>query len=199
MNLARPSIPSDSLESLDRRTGIPDTLAYLRASYPKPAWRTHANFGELSAFWLHVHDHLRASGTGLARMTTAFREGQIDPDSFQRSFVPALNQFLQHLNGHHQIEDRHYFPKFRALDPRMVAGFDLLDADHHQIHDALLASARSGQALLDAIRQNPDARSASDTHATDTDQLLALLTRHLADEEDLVLPAMLHHGERSLD
>ena len=184
---------------LDRRDGIPDTIAYLRADYPKPAWRSHRNFGELSAFWLQVHDHLRAHGAEVGRLTAAFREGQVDPDSFQRAFVPALNQFLQHLNGHHQIEDRHYFPKFRALDPRMGAGFDLLDADHHHIHDALLAAARSGQALLDAVRQAPDARPAADRHAAEAGQLLALLTRHLADEEDLVLPAMLHHGERSLD
>jgi len=26
--------------------------------------------------------------------------------------------------------------------------------------------------------------------------LLKLLVRHLADEEDLIVPAMLHHGER---
>lgn len=183
---------------LDGRGGIPDTLAYLRAEYPRPDWRTHRNFGELSAFWLHVHDHLRASTAEIGRLIDAFRGGQIDPASFQRAFVPGLNQFLQHLNGHHQIEDHHYFPKFRALDARMAAGFDLLDADHRQIHDALLASSRSAQAMLDAIRQTPDARAATDTYAVDADRLQLLITRHLADEEDLVLPAMLHHGERSL-
>lgn len=187
-----------SPDSLDRRGGISDDLAYLRADYPKPDWRTHRNFGELSAFWLHVHDHLRASAAEIGRLIDAFRGGQIDPASFQRAFVPGLNQFLQHLNGHHQIEDRHYFPKFRALDARMAAGFDLLDADHRQIHDALLASARSAQAMLDAIRQTPDARAATDAYAADADRLQLLITRHLADEEDLVLPAMLHHGERSL-
>ena len=186
-------------DSHDRRAGISDDLAYLRGSYPRPAWRAHRNFGELSAFWLHVHDHLRASAAELGRLTPAFREGQVDPDNFQRAFVPRFNEFLQHLNGHHQIEDRHYFPRFRALDPRMAAGFDLLDADHHQIHEALIASARSAQALLNAIREDPGAvRSAGDAHAADAERLQLLITRHLADEEDLVLPAMLHHGERSL-
>lgn len=192
-------MPADSRHALDRREGISGDLAYLRDTYPQPAWRNHANFGELSAFWLQIHDHLRGSGAEIGRLTDAFREGQVDPAAFQRAFVPRLNQFLQHLNGHHQIEDQHYFPKFRALDARMAAGFDLLDADHHQIHDALLASARSGQALLDAIRQAPAAsRAAADAYAADAARLLAFLTRHLADEEDLVLPAMLHHGERSL-
>jgi hemerythrin-like domain-containing protein len=192
-------MPPNSADPLDRRDGIPDTLAYLRASYPKPAWRAHANFGELSAFWLHVHDHLRTSGAELAKLTTAFREDQVDPATFQRAFVPRISQFLQHLNGHHQIEDHAYFPKFRALDARMVAGFDLLEADHHQIHEALLAAARSGQALLNALAQTRDAaRTAADTYAEHADHLLALLVRHLADEEDLVLPAMLQYGERSV-
>lgn len=186
-------------DSLHQRAGISDDLAYLRGSYPRPAWRGHGNFGELSAFWLQVHDHLRASAAELGRLTDAFRGGRVDPGGFQSAFVPRLNEFLQHLNGHHQIEDRHYFPKFRALDPRMAAGFDLLDADHRQIHEALLASAQSAQALLNTIRQNPGAvRSAGDAHVADAERLQLLITRHLADEEDLVLPAMLHHGERSL-
>jgi hemerythrin-like domain-containing protein len=188
-----------TLPPLAAREGIPDDMAYLRARYPRPEWRQHANFGELSAFWLHVHDSLRGHGAELGRLTTAFREGRLDPASFQRAFVPRLNQFLQHLNGHHQIEDHAYFPKFRTLDMRMVAGFDLLEADHRLIHEALLASARSGQALLTALGGGSDAaRSAADSYAGDADHLLALLVRHLADEEDLVLPAMLHHGERSV-
>mgnify|MGYP000181423240 CR=1 FL=1 len=35
-------------------------------------------------------------------------------------------------------------------------------------------------------------------YAAASDRLLDLLIRHLADEEDLVIPAMLEHGERSL-
>lgn len=185
--------------SLDTRTSIADTLAYLRTLYPQPDWRAHANFGDLSAFWLQVHDGLRQHGSQIAQATTAFREGKWDAAGFQHYFVPHLNQFLSHLNGHHQIEDRHYFPKFRALDTRMVAGFELLDADHQLIHHALLATAQSGQALVTALAQPGDARRhAADAYAHEADRLLALLQRHLADEEDLVIPAMLHHGERSL-
>lgn len=151
-----------TLPPLAARQGIPADLAYLRASYPKPEWRQHGNFGELSAFWLHVHDSLRAHGAELGQLTTAFREGRLDPGSFQRAFVPRINQFLQHLNGHHQIEDQAYFPKFRTLDARMVAGFDLLEADHRVIHEALLASAQSGQALLTALAHGGDASRAAD-------------------------------------
>lgn len=186
-------------DTLSTRDGIPDTLAYLRAAYPRPEWHAHRNFGELSDFWLRVHESLRSHGEALGRATSAYREGRSDAAAFQRFFVPRMNHFLQHLNGHHQIEDQHYFPKYRALDDRMIAGFDLLDADHQHIHAALIASAQSAQTLVTSLAQPGDAsRRAADAHAADADRLLALLLRHLADEEDLVIPAMLHHGERSV-
>lgn len=181
------------------RPGLPDEVAYLRRVHPKPQWPRHANYGQMSAFWLQVHDSLRGHGAQLARTTADFREGRQGAADFQRAFVPQINQFLQHLNAHHQIEDTAYFPKFRALDPRMVAGFDLLEADHHQIHEALLASVESARALLAALAASDDAaRQAADGYAQASDRLLALLVRHLADEEDLVIPAMLEHGERSV-
>ena len=184
---------------LESRASLPEELAYLRASYPQEAWRGHANFGELARFWLHMPSPLRHHGSILDRTTAQFREGQLDADSFRRSFVPGLNQFLGHLNGHHQVEDQHCFPKFRLLDQRMVAGFDLLDRDHRRIHEALLASATAANEFLTSFGKDSDAlRGAGDAYAEASAQLLAFLTRRLADEEDLVVPAMLHHGERAI-
>ena len=185
---------------LATRPGLPDDIAYLRATYPQPLWRDHANFGEMAAFWLSVHDSLRGHGGQLAQATQAFRDRQWPAADFQRFFVPNLNQYLQHLNGHHQIEDSAYFPRFRALAPRMVAGFDLLESDHAVIHDRLLATVNSARGLLQALAgADDDAQShALDAYAAASGDLLTLLTRHLADEEDLVIPAILAHGERSI-
>ena len=81
----------------------------------------------------------------------------------------------------------------------MVAGFDLLETDHGVIHEALLASADGARELLTAMARDDDTRRrAADAYANRADALLALLLRHLADEEDLVIPAMLAHGERSV-
>ena len=129
--------------SLETRAGLPETIAYLRSSFSQSDWRNHPNFGELSAFWLQVHDHLRGQGTALSQATADYREGRLESGRFRQFFAPTLSQFLQHLNGHHQIEDHLYFPRFRPLDPRMVAGFDLLERDHQLIHEALLATARA--------------------------------------------------------
>ncbi len=81
----------------------------------------------------------------------------------------------------------------------MVAGFDLLESDHHVIHEALLASVTGAQALMPALAQAADARRrALDAYAAAADHLSQLLVRHLADEEDLVIPAILERGERSI-
>jgi hypothetical protein len=181
------------------RVGLSDAVAYLRNDYPGAEWRSHRNFGQLANFWLHVHAALRGEGASVATAVQAFREGRADAAGFQRAFVPSLNQFLQHLTTHHTIEDQAYFPKFRALDDRMVAGFDLLERDHATIHQALETSVGSARALLAALGGDGDGqRRAADTYAADHDRLLALLARHLADEEDLVMPAMLHFGERAI-
>ena len=148
---------------------------------------------------MQVHDSLRKHGRELGRVTDIFREGRLGAADFQRAFVPRLNHFLQHLNGHHQIEDSAYFPRFRALDPRMAAGFDILENDHGVIHESLLASADCARRLIASLGQAGDERSrAVDAYAAAAEQLLALLVRHLSDEEDLVIPAILEHGERSI-
>ncbi len=184
---------------LPDRDGLSDEIAYLRAAYPKPHWQGHANYGQLADFWLQVHSSLRAHGAHLQQLTQGFRDAAQDPAGFQQAFVPAINGFLQHLNAHHQIEDSAYFPKFRALDPRMAAGFDLLEADHHVIHEAIGASVDSARAMLAGFAQGRDTeRRATAANAAASDRLLDLLLRHLADEEDLVIPAMLEHGERRL-
>ncbi|MDJ0278636.1 hemerythrin domain-containing protein [Sphingomonas sp. 2R-10] len=178
--------------ALDTRDGIPDDIAYLRARHHQGDWAAHANFGQLCDFWLHVHRSLRSEGAAMEAIIADLREGRLDPQRFPQRFVPALNQFLGHLDGHHRIEDGVYFPRFRALDPRMARGFDLLEADHHAIHDALEATVGSARGLLASLT---DARAA-ETHAAAAATLTRLLLRHLADEEDLVIPAMLEHGER---
>jgi len=171
--------PSDNLR-LTNRHGLAAEMAYLRDSYPQAEWHAHAhaNYGELSAFWLQVHASLRTQGRALQDITLAFRSDNESATVFQQRFVPQLNQYLQPPEGHHHIEDALYFPRFRQLDKRMVAGFDLLENDHHIIHDSVIRTA--------------------DQHAAAADELLVLLDRHLDDEEDLVIPAMLEHGERPL-
>ncbi|WP_294302979.1 hemerythrin domain-containing protein [uncultured Sphingomonas sp.] len=182
---------------LGERRGLPDEIALLRAAFPKDTWRAHANFGQLADFWLHVHASLRHEGAEVSRIVDAFRARQIDTARFQQGFVTGLNHFLQHLDQHHRIEDHAYFPKFRQLDERLVVGFDLLEGDHALIHERLVATVEQARALLQAL-PGPDAAHAIDGYAVQMQRFIDLLLAHLADEEDLVIPAILQHGERAL-
>lgn len=194
-----PAAPADvAVElALASRSGLGDDIAYLRSRYPQADWRGHANFGQLADFWLHVHQSLRGEAATVQQVTQAFRGGTLSPPAFERAFVPGLNGFLGHLDAHHRIEDSVYFPKFRALDTRMARGFDVLEADHALIHATLVTTVEHARALLHALT-TPDPSRAAHAFAETADGLLNLLVRHLADEEDLVIPAMLEHGERRL-
>ncbi|NIJ23706.1 hemerythrin domain-containing protein [Sphingomonas japonica] len=189
--------PPDLL--LPARAGLPDSIAYLRARYPQSGWRSHARFGQLADFWLHVHAALRAEAAALGELNARARGDGLDPAALPAHFVPPFNAFLGHLDAHHRIEDAAYFPKFRALDPRMAAAFDLLENDHHRIDAALHAALETARAMVDSARgPTAAARSAIDRHADAFTDLTTLLDRHLADEEEIVIPAMLEHGERSV-
>jgi hypothetical protein len=52
---------------------------------------------------------------------------------------------------------------------------------------------------VDAVALGPDASGiAADVYSADSDLLFKRLLRHLDDEEDLIVPALLHFGDRSV-
>ena len=77
---------------------------------------------------------------------------------FRRFFAPRLRFFLQNLEGHHQIEDLHFFPLFRAAEKRLVKGFDVLESDHEAIHAEIIRTVESANDLLRTIESDDDAR-----------------------------------------
>jgi hypothetical protein len=132
-----------------------------------------------------------------------FLAGTLAPSEFPRQFVPRLQFLLQQLGVHHQIEDLHYFPIFRAADERLARGFDVLEGDHHAIHAAMAATATTANALLRALAVNSAGdgaalRRCGDDHAAASGALLEGLIRHLDDEEDLIVPLILDRGEDAL-
>ncbi len=113
--------------------------------------------------------------------------------------MPRLQFLLSQLEVHHQIEDLHYFPIFRAADERLVRGFDVLEGDHHAIHADMAATAETANALLRALTGDADAlKKCGDDHAVASGALLKGLIRHLDDEEDLIVPLILDRGEQAL-
>ena len=130
--------------------------------------------------------------------TRAFLDRSREPRAYARGLSRVGGRLLDELHGHHHIEDDHYFPLLQTFDPRIAAGFDLLEADHQALGAAMQELAQAANAVLRAL----DEGAAADLAAGGLDTTLAgfgrLLDRHLVDEEELVVPVILDHPEAGL-
>lgn len=191
-------MPASDL-ALATRAGLPDDLKLLLARYPREMWSGHVNLGEMASFWLSRHVMFRELGTMLDEAATRFRAGATDARHFAGFFAPRLQFFLQQLYVHHHIEDDHYFPIFRSADGRLAHGFDLLDSDHDELAACIENSLVAANRFLHALDGPPgDVAPAAEAYAQSGSVLLRGLSRHLDDEEDLIVPLILDRGELAL-
>jgi hypothetical protein len=184
------------LLALGQRDGLPDDLTWLLRAYPRGSWA--GGLGQVGQFWLSRHAMFREVHGTLLAETRAFAAGDADPAVFGRRFHRFASFFLGELDTHHTVEDHHYFPRLARLEPRLQGGFDLLDADHHALHDGIEGLADAANALLRGLGQGggiEEAKRAADR----VDGFGNLLDRHLDDEEDIVAPVLMAHGEASLE
>lgn len=187
------SEPSPEALALAIRHGLPVEMLYLRDAYPRDRW-AEPGLDQTAAFWLQMHGSFRGHQAHMDGLVSQWRAGG-DLRALHRALIPALQSFLQHLDGHHRIESGQYFPMMRKLEPRIEHGIDLLDRDHDVIHGQLETLFQSGMAFHQAVSSN--AADAADRAARLGDALDAgapLLLRHLEDEEDIVIPLIQLRG-----
>jgi len=184
---------------MERSTPIrlSEELLVLSRLYPRESW-PGANLSDLARFWLGRHALFRRLDEAIRGMTSHLAQEQQDPLRLRISFAHTLETFLGGLEEHHTVEDQHYFPRFRLGEPRLAAGFDLLDRDHDRLHGAMLdLAACSAKALAVA---DPQARAFRDAMAACHAAQIGLgedLLQHLDDEEDLVVPLLLDRDGRA--
>ncbi len=203
MTVEPPSTVDMETLALARRSGWPDDLRVLLARFPREQWEGHANLGEMARFWLSRHAMFRELSAMIEDIARKFNAGQMPAAEFPRQLVPRLQFLLSQLGVHHQIEDLHYFPIFRAADDRLARGFDVLEGDHHAIHADMAQTAETANALLRALSANTagngDAlKRCGDDYAIASGALIKGLIRHLDDEEDLIVPLILDRSEEAL-
>jgi iron-sulfur cluster repair protein YtfE (RIC family) len=184
--------------ALAKRSALPDPLRVLVGKYPRIGWDAHANFTMLTRFWLDRHLGFRRMQEMLAGETEAFLARERQPQAYGRGLLRVAGMFINELHGHHTIEDHHYFPLLKTLDPRLAAGFDLLDADHDALDGAMHALAEAANAVLGAVHEGKPAELAAGALGTELARFARLLDRHLVDEEELVVPVILDHPEAGL-
>lgn len=185
-----------SNDKLENRAGLPDALRVLLEQYPRDLWQAHSNFDGLTRFWLERHLMFRQVLDQLQAEAQGFLDGKIDPQQHAARTARLAGFLIDQLHGHHQIEDHHYFPKLSAAETRLSRGFEILDADHHALDDHLQALANDTNAMLRAIAGKQQAKTAAGALETRLRAFGHFMDRHLTDEEDLVVPVILHHGFR---
>lgn len=181
--------------ALAARTGLPPEFLYLREAFPRPRW-TEAGLDPVARHWLAMHAGFRSQQAGMADLVVRWRNGGIEIRDLHGALIPALQQFLQHLDAHHRIESGHYFPAMQRIEPRIEAGVALLDRDHDAIHAHIEALVTTGRAFHQAV-------AAGGLHANDRlhglagalDRAAPELARHLDDEEDIVIPLIALRGD----
>jgi hypothetical protein len=184
---------------IDSRTGWPEDLRVLLDRHPRETWPGHVNLGQLARFWLDIHNGFRGCAAMLNDSASEFREGLVTPARFRSAFAPRLQVFLSHLEGHHQIEDYQFFPLFSAAEPRLVKGFEVLEKDHGAIHHAMDRMVETANAFMQTPAGDRDRmRFVGDDYVTAGERLIRMLTRHLDDEEDLIVPLILERSEAGL-
>lgn len=186
----------DDVNALFVRSRMPEELGFLLKQHPRDSWRSSPDLTSMGRFWLKRHNMFRELGGALSGSILQLKEDTFNPQTFAQWFAPRLNFLLSELEGHHHIEDAHYFPVFVSAEPRLKRGFEILDRDHHHIHDLLERNANAGWAFAEALAQGGDRmRFAADTYGGEADHLVTGLMRHLEDEEDLIIPLLIDRNE----
>jgi hypothetical protein len=185
------------LTDIDERTGWPEELKVLLKQFPRSTWKTSAS--PMARFWIDKHDYFRHQASQLDSAAQDYLEGRTTAVDFGTWLIPRLQGFLANLHGHHQIEDFHYFPAFRAADERLAPGFDVLAHDHETLHAGIIEIVESANAFLTTLPEQVAATADTQKHAAEryigaSRLVCRRLMRHLDDEEDLIIPLMLRQA-----
>jgi iron-sulfur cluster repair protein YtfE (RIC family) len=182
-------------EGAHRPTRLGDELRFLARLHPRETWATRPDLDELARFWLERHALFRKLDELIRSGTEKALDARTEPAELRPWLASHLRAFILQLDEHHQVEDLHYFPLFKEAEPRLLAGFDLLERDHETMHTGIEGIIERANALLGADSPDPgrfrsDLGRFLDAHTS----LGRDLILHLDDEEDLVIPLIIEKG-----
>ncbi len=179
------------------REGLPPELQTLYRDLPRDRWPDHPNLANSTRNWMGAHAGFRQLGAWLQSDAERYLGGDLDDQAYADLLGPVGDSLVRNLHGHHSWEDRHFFPELAAADPRFEAGLEMLETDHVAL-DALLDDlTQTGNRVLRLATLEPAQMPDNAARLRDlSERLNGFLERHLTDEEDLVVPIILHHRLR---
>lgn len=175
---------------LAKRPGLTGELRKLLFDTPKEQWGSHNNYWRGADMWQGIHRSLlHESGLFVSGLEKLLDMPKSEMDTALR--LADMRHLGGHLVGHahvhHHVEDDHYFPRFKEVFPQLGKPIDLLDCDHRVLEETLDAVEGHVRTLF-AEKAGRDEIAAVLEEARKLDRIL---TRHLEDEEDIVIPALL--------
>jgi len=175
---------------LAKRPGLTDDLRKLLFDTPKDEWGGHNNYWRGADMWQAIHRSLlHESGlfVGGLEQLLDMPKGEMQAGLLLHNLRQLGGHLVGHAHVHHHVEDDHYFPRFKQVFPQLARPIDLLDCDHRVLEETL-------DAVENHIRDVSAETADTDRIAgilKDARKLDHILNRHLADEEDIVIPALL--------
>ncbi|WP_305984710.1 hemerythrin domain-containing protein [Roseibium sp. MMSF_3544] len=180
-----------------RTENMPTNMRVLLNDYPRDSWEAHPGFKEKTRHWLGAHQMFRRLGELVRKESELYLDKSRDPDDFAGRLSYYGNALVANLHGHHTWEDKSYFPELSAADPRFDAGLEILEKDHHELDRVLDSFSETGNRAIKLIQLDEhQARDEAGRLHGLAETIEAFLDRHLADEEDLAVPIILHHRLR---
>ena len=186
------------LDTVTLRTdGLPPEMRLLLEDYPRDSWPEHPGFREKTQQWLRAHQSFRQLAQFLREDTQSYLNRDVAAEGYAARLSRYGNLLVGNLHGHHGWEDLSYFPELSAADPRFDAGLEILEADHEALDQVLDQFTRSANRAIKLVQlDEAQARDEAGNVLAAAETIEAFLKRHLADEEELAVPIILHHRLR---
>jgi hypothetical protein len=179
------------------RQGLPSEMQILLRDYPREIWPGHPNFAASIQNWMGAHVMFRRLASQAQTQAEAYLQGDLDADGFAERFGYFGDLLVRNLHGHHTWEDRKFFPELSSADDRFDAGLEMLESDHIEMDQLLDSFTRQGNRAVMLAHLDPDqAYEAAAQLLPQAAAIKGFLHRHLTDEEELVVPILLHHKLR---
>lgn len=187
-----PISPSET-DALEHRAGLPTAFRYLEAACPRAKWPV-MDLHPMASHWLEIHGWFRGQMDELGKLGGLWREGQIGAGDYRAYATPRVRHLLSNLHHHHTLETEHAFPQLAAAEPRMAAGFELLDRDHGDIEHLLAAMAEAANDLIRGGGEAAELPRLADALTDRVERGVTLIVSHLNDEEEIVVPVLTLSG-----
>ena len=158
--------------------------------WPPERWSEHPAHAGLASHWQDIHRAMLHNLGIVERGLRTLAEDRL-PDAerlrLAGEIAPVARHAVDHLHGHHRLEDQGMFPQLLRVAPSLARPLNLLEADHIVLNAVLVPFERALGSLPDASAP----ASAWDVVATAGERVAKVARRHIQDEEEIVIPAVL--------